>query len=216
MHYHCEIILPPVLLEEIEGVIDQVMAPFSEHNEDRSNPFWDFYNIGGRWSGCKIVDYLDKEKLEQFYVRLKENKVTVSGLQFGKQEISPATQIPMVDAIWKEVFPDLNFKACPLFQHGGQGLEGDIMHLKDIHPKTTASRVIIVAADRDRSDTYRATEMFETEYWNGVSWNKSRWNGKLATALKMIRQRNKNMSPAYKERVLPQDDWWVVTIDYHS
>ncbi|GAF91717.1 unnamed protein product, partial [marine sediment metagenome] len=98
MHYHCEIILPPT--DAVESAIAEIMAPFDENNEDeetRSPSFWDWYQIGGRWSGSKLTDHFDKDKLKNFHAELENRKVTVSGFQCGKQDISPASQIPMVD-----------------------------------------------------------------------------------------------------------------------
>src|SRR5690606_37537583 len=77
--------------------------------------FWDFYTIGGRWAGQHTIDRYDPEVVKRFYGELADRKVTVSGVQFGKQELSPPEQIPMVDALWQEMFPSSGLAACPMF-----------------------------------------------------------------------------------------------------
>ena len=58
MHYHCEIILPET--DDIESAIASVLAPFNENGRNDYCPdhhaFWDFYAIGGRWSGANPGD----------------------------------------------------------------------------------------------------------------------------------------------------------------
>src|SRR5262245_27782076 len=109
MHYHLEVILPPV--DNVEQAIGQILEPFDENGKDEdghrnSHAFWDWYVVGGRWAGAKLQAMLDPKKLEEFNAELTKRKVTVSGIQAGKQELSPASQIPMVDALWNEFFPD--------------------------------------------------------------------------------------------------------------
>ena len=52
MHAHMELIMPRVA--NIDKVIEQVMKPFGEGNEEGYKPtFWDWYVVGGRWAGAK-------------------------------------------------------------------------------------------------------------------------------------------------------------------
>ena len=51
--------------------------------------------------------------------------------------------------------------------------------------------------------------MLEYETWNGVNHVQARWDGKLKSVFDEL--------PDYhKEKLTISDDWWVVTIDYHS
>ncbi len=50
MHYHLEIILPPT--EDIEKAIAEILQQFDENEEENTNSFWDWYQIGGRYTGC--------------------------------------------------------------------------------------------------------------------------------------------------------------------
>ena len=91
MHYHCEIIMPKT--KDISKSIEEIMLPFSENNEESEDhsghSFWDWFVIGGRWAGTKEKCTYNAESLEKFYVKLQENKVTVSGIQAGKQSLEP-------------------------------------------------------------------------------------------------------------------------------
>ena len=65
--------------------------------------------------------------------------MTVSGVQCGKHELQPATQIPAVDAKWNEMFPSGETVKCPLFAHSNDQygrnddgtIAGDISSLAD-------------------------------------------------------------------------------------
>lgn len=118
-HYHLEVIMPPQT--DIISAIDSIMLPFDENRrgeEDHSgHDFWDWYVIGGRWAGTKESCRYDAGKLEEFYKWLQVEKITVAGLQCGKQALQPKSQIPKVDAMWNELFPteDRTVTPCPLF-----------------------------------------------------------------------------------------------------
>ena len=51
MHSHLELIIPSTT--DIKGSVETVLAPFSE-DTNNSHAFWDWYEIGGRWSGLKL------------------------------------------------------------------------------------------------------------------------------------------------------------------
>jgi len=93
MHYTCEIVMPNV--EDVNAAIEQIMAPFSENtkgDEDYSGyAFWDYWVIGGRWSGRKLRHSLGKDRLDAFHKLLVDMNVTVSGVVAGKERLQPAT-----------------------------------------------------------------------------------------------------------------------------
>ncbi|HEY6437871.1 MAG TPA: hypothetical protein VIY47_14870, partial [Ignavibacteriaceae bacterium] len=102
MHYHLEIIMPPT--DNVKEKISEILAPFDEDPKDDErgrNAFWDWYVIGGRYSGQHLLSKYEGEKLEAFYEELNRNNITVSGLVSGKQELKPVEQIPFVDALWQ-------------------------------------------------------------------------------------------------------------------
>ena len=224
MHSHLEIILPPV--QNLEEAVKQILEPFDENGEDENgqrnnHAFWDFYVIGGCWAGAKLEAMLDSKKLEEFRAELANRKVTVSGIQFGKHELSPVSQIPMVDALWNEFFPESPIKVCPLFKHFNdqyQNSEGfpDIMRLGDMPKSLTASHVIIAGPSWQDDGSLEAKHMLQTSIWNGVTHVDAKWDGTVQAALDEHKERLKNAQPDYAAKRIPQDDWLVVTVDYHS
>ena len=218
MHYHLEIIMPQV--EDIEVAVADILRNLSEDNDEGYPGFYDWYVVGGRWAGTKLTDSLDSEKLEQFYDELKAKKVTVSGLQCGKQEISPADQIPLVDSTFSKYFPEYKNRACPLFNHSNNQytndcLYGDVLRIKDLPESTTCSRLIIAGIDYSDKEL-EAKYMLSGEIWNGVNHQKTTWDGKLDTGLKMYAEYIKNYKEEYRQKHTVTDDWLAVTVDYHS
>lgn len=219
MHYHLEIIMPPT--DNVEEAVERIMKPFSENCEDeyqQKYAFWDFYVIGGRWAGDKLRQSFDADKLNAFHSELEKRKITVSGLQCGKQKLEPDDQIPMVDALWREYFPE-GGETCPLFSHYNdqyQHSDGypDIMPLKDIPEELSAERVII--ASYNYKDELEAEFMISGDFWNGVTHVKAEWEGTVQSALKKHLEKIQRYTDEAREKYTPRQDWIVVTVDYHN
>lgn len=231
MHYHCEIIIPPVM--NIEEAVASVLKPFDENGDDedgyKRHAFWDFWSIGGRWAGTKLLAKYDQAKLDEFNAWLRAENVTVAGLVCGKQEISPASQIPKIDAKWNEMFPSAEFVPCPLFRHSNDQyakdmsgtLPGDIQRLADVPVALECSHVIIAkpsydSATKEFTGPLEAEFMLKEDAWNGCNHMKVDWDGKLHSAVEKYRERVASYTEEFKARALPQPDWLVVTVDYHS
>lgn len=212
MHYHLEVIMPPT--GDIQKSLESILAPFDEGDKEQSSTFWDWWVIGGRWAGAKREASFPQDKLDAFRQWLTDEGVTVSGIQCGKQEISPASQIPKVDTKWREMFGITG--PCTLFRHSnteGDALEGDVCKLGEV-ANVTASRVII--AGPAYGGGVEACFMVEQEHWNGVTHIKTVWDGTLNSALAMWKDRSASYKNEWIEAHTPTDEWLVVTVDYHS
>lgn len=219
MHYHLEIIMPPT--EDIEGAVAQILKQFNEQPKETDEDtqynlryaFWDWYTIGGRWAGEKLLRSVDQKKLASFYKALEEMKVTVIGLVWGKEELSPASQIPAVDALWNEYFPDSPTKVCPIFKHY-EGSNGDIMPLKDIPESLTAARVIVAGLDYENN--LKAQFMVQDDIYNGCNFIESKWGGTVKQALELAAEAIKWRKQEWIDSHTPRPDWVVVTVDYRN
>ena len=225
MHHVLEIFMPQV--DNVEEAVAQIMAPFDENqsqDDEDYNPsaaFWDFYVIGGRWAGHKMTGALDQTQLDAFYEAMSEKKVTVSGLQCGKQELAPASQIPMVDELWADFFPEYKGRACPLFNHANDQYEndclyGDVLRVKDTAMSIEVGHVIVANNNFGDEDKLAAITMLETSVWNGVNYQDTTWDGTLTNALELHNEKLENHNVEYRTKHTIQDDWIVVTVDYHS
>lgn len=223
MHEHLEIVMPPT--DDVTAAVATVMAKFDENSADRGyakHGFWDWYVIGGRFAGSKFEATLDKEKLEKFQKELTDRKVTVSGLQFGKQALQPATQIPAIDALWNEYFPESKGGPCPLFAHSndqykkdGQELPADVMRFSEVPESLECYRVIF--ADIDSWDSeITAKEMFAKHLYNGCTFQATEYKGTFGHAVELYLGKIENYRNDYRESSTPKDDWLVVTVDYHT
>ena len=215
MHYHLEIIMPPC--KNIEKAVGKILKPYNENREDSYNAFWDWWVIGGRYSGSHVESNLDPEILSRFWDRVVEEKITVSGLVCGKQKISPPEQIQFVDKLWWEYFPHLEGEPCLLFDHAGDNIQ-EIIKFKDIGKHLTAFRVIFANKWHDEGKRWDVTDMYTTECWNGATHQSTDWSGNVLEIIE--RQKNRLSNGFYSEEfvksVMPKDDWLCVTVDYHS
>ena len=198
-HYHLEIVMPPT--EDVNAAIAAIMQPFSERNDEPNHAFWDYWVIGGRYSGSKLEANVGEEKIDAFREELIKREVTISNLTFGKAELSPASQIPEVDALWREMCPGAG-DVCPLFAHAGDRMQGDICTVADI-PKELRAFTFIYAEFLE-SCGWMAKTLWHKDIWNGVSFQSSQWSGNVLEAIAAVRH----------SEIAP--DWLCVTVDYHS
>jgi hypothetical protein len=215
MHYQLEIIMPSV--DDVDASVTEILRQFDENagGEDISrHAFWDYWAIGGRWSGNKLRAILGEDRIAAFREVLHERRITVSAVTFGKQTLQPASQAELVNRLWNDAFPDSPVKICPLFDNYKVPF-GDIMTLKDC-PRTLECSHVIIAGPRYDGSGLEAKFMLERSLWNGVTHQDTKWDGILATALEDWAKRMEGYKPDYAEKVTPTADWLVVTVDYHS
>lgn len=211
MHYQLEVILPPggtTLDEDLALVMDS----FREEQEDGDDApgtadWYDWWEIGGRWSGNHALAHVEPALLAAFREELHQRKVTVSGIQFGKQELSPATQIPEVDRLWREMVPRCG-NECPLFQHSKP--TGDVCLYSEVSGTLKAKRVII--CERREAGGIRVRRMVVTSLWNGTEHQKTDFDGNVRAFVEAQRM----SESGWPKPVDVKDDWVAVTIDYHN
>lgn len=55
MHYHCEIYLTSK--EDVTEQVETVLEPYGEASDTIQETWWDWWQIGGRWTGIHVPDY---------------------------------------------------------------------------------------------------------------------------------------------------------------
>jgi len=149
--------------------------------------------------------------------------VTVSGVRCGKEKLDPSSQIPMVDELWCKFFPTETGEivACPIFSHSNNQYDSsdfiscDICLVEEIPKNLTCSRVIIAGPNYDDSKI-EAKFMLCDSAWNGVNHMPIKWDGNVLTALQMFKDNCKHYKVEYAQKIMPQNDWICITVDYHS
>lgn len=58
--------------------------------------------------------------------------------------------------------------------------------------------------------------MISDEFWNGITHLKVDWDGTILDSLNKNKEKLKNYNEETMQRQTPQDDWQVVTVDYHD
>lgn len=217
MHFHLEVIIPPGY--DPQTAVAQILAPFEEgtDDEDRSS-FWDWYVIGGRWSGHKAELGLGAERLDAFREWLKSERVMVKGVQCGKADLADADTIAKVDAKWREMFPEAG-PHCTLFGHSKSSdgaLAGDICRVSALPEGLTAARVIVAGPAWGEPGKLVAAHMRSDSIWNGVVHEDTNWDGLVKSAIAEHNKRVDNYRPEAQEGRRVADDWIAITVDYHS
>ena len=214
MHCHMELIMPNV--ENVEAEVEKILAPFTEEDEDgdySQHGFYDWYVIGGRFSGAKLEALLGKEEIESFCKVLKDEGITVSGLQRGKPTLSPADQADKVNTLWNATFPESPVKECPLFDNYNESFL-DIALLKDLPKNLSAYRVLFAGEGYDGELEGRG--MYQEKFWNGMNYETTEWDGLVSSAIEKYLESLKFLTDKKKKKRVPTDDWICVTVDYHS
>lgn len=216
MHEHLEIIMPPRDLEDIQDAVQQVMDRYCTTEDDSESEyrfwaFWDFYLLGGRYSGRKLTNTLDQERIEAFFKALQDADIQVHVVVAGKQSVTTPEQWAQVNAIWNERFPDSGFDECPYFENAGPVLMGDVMELGKIRVDKVECNMMIVA-DEEGAVVFRAQD----SVFNGTNHETTTWNGTIQNGLELMAEMLEHYTPEYRYRVTPKDDWLVVTVDFHS
>jgi hypothetical protein len=204
MHAIAEIVIPQTA--DVPASIEQVMGYFKgEEGEDRSSWF-DFWVIGGRYSGHKLEARIGQTRIAQFSKMLNEKQFTVSSFTMGKPDLKPASQIPEVDALWREWFPGCGEKCVFLShyhdQYGHSGINPvDVCSVGDCPENLKCERLIIAGplCMCDKAGQIVPKKMLATSLWNGVDWQDTLFDGMVKPKLAGL---NSTML--------------LVTVDYHN
>ena len=195
MHYHAEVYVPPQTLN-IETFVSEAMAPYKEqdHDDESHSDFWDWYQIGGRWTGIKTPDYVPEKDPRNFEVCQ-----LCRGTGFRNDQIG-------IEA--RNAAPTYTCNGCgkydneeKIWKHNlyGSGLalkwpSSWVRHEGDILPITK------VPQNLDCFTLIANGQVFHKEKWNGDDFVKTEFNGLVI--------------PKLKE--LGIEGGFLVTVDYHS
>ena len=85
----------------------------------------------------------------------------------------------------------------------------NIIQYKDLTGLEQCFRCMIT--DKDHELQF----MIEKEFWNGVTFIETKWDGYITTALDLMKHNFRNYTPEFQQTLTPQPNWLVITIDYH-
>jgi hypothetical protein len=203
MHSHLEIILPPQPDGGVEKAVEKIMQSFV-YEEGGTADWWDYWRIGGRWSGQHLISRVTPKALSDFSQVLADRKVTVSGVQFGKPTLQPSSQIPEVDRLWRRLVPN-GGDECPLFDHA-HSIQ-DICTINQLGRHLEADRLIIC------DGILRVARMVCAELYNGREVQKTTWDGYV---LPFLEDQVTTPPHSYPPPIAVTPEWIAVTVDYHN
>lgn len=221
MHALAEIVIPPT--GDVPAAVAQVMDHFREDKYDADGnetgekggcDWWDWWKIGGRYSGAKVEAVIGEERLKAFTELLQAKGVTVSGFRAGKPDLQPAGQQGVVDSLWREWFPGMGDR-CLLFNHARDQYRkdgyypDDVCRVDAVPDGLTCERLIVAGPHWREAGRLEAKRMLAGEFWNGVEWQTTTFDGRVKAALAAMRADD-------RRRVEVADDWLVVSVDYHN
>lgn len=138
MHYHAEVFVPTK--KNYQNVVAEIMAPhyekWSDNDEESREGFWDWYVIGGRWSGRHtILDLYLKYGDEAYNAMLQEFKERFGWWEGGPERITRETRKAQFEEVFHKHFPDANLHVpMPAWRdsYKQDGYPDDICALEDI------------------------------------------------------------------------------------
>lgn len=210
MHYHLEILMPPT--DDVPAMVAKALAEFDECNPENRYAFFDWYVIGGRWSGTKLQQRIGEERLSAFQNKLHSMGVTVSSFRAGKPRLSPESQEGTVNALWREMCPG-NGDVCPLFKNE-VSFNLDACRLDELPSGLKCEAFLYVSVDDD--DEVEPKLLLRGSIFNGVNSQDTTWDGSVEKAFELLCKRIGNYRDEYRKAIEPRPDWLLVTVDYHS
>jgi len=207
-HSVCEVITPPRRPEHDGDYVGlsvcQVMTSLAMEGDERPD-WWDWYVIGGRWSGQHVVAGLPEDKLKGFCEELERRQLPDScdyfeGLNSKDQEAA--------DALWREFFPGAGDKCLLLHRCGEQSV--DVMPVGQLPKRLSAATLIVAGPDCSDEHELRARFMLHTKVWNGCNLQPTNWDGNVLKGIELAKDDyvKTHLDPVTAE-------WLAVTVDYH-
>ena len=195
MHYHAEIWIPNG--EEPGPYVAKAMEPHREEfdeDAEKFNGFWDWFQIGGRWTGVHVPDYdprTDSRNIEACMI------CDGSGFRSDPPGRESRKKDPTYTCNGCGDY-DADTKA---WKHGPHGpgkstkwptswarFDGDIIPVADVSDDLTCNTLIVEG------------RVLHVEEWDGENWNKTEFDGRVKPALD----------------TLGIEAGTLVTVDYHS
>ena len=188
MHHYAEVVLPPVRPSQKEKTIHERVFQTLRWHGFGSRLGFDWFVVGGRWSGCKAMGRLDGVKVGAFWAEFKKR-----GYEWMDKENSQEKRAQQGHSLFGEFFPDYKGET-PVCrdQYRQNGYPDDVCSVSEV-PEGLTSYVLVIA---------QTHEMLETEIWDqkNAEMKKTKFDGRIRAAL--------------AERKIV--DGVVVTIDYHT
>ena len=191
MHYHAEVWVPEK--ENYKQQVDKTLANFSEDN----GGFYDWYVIGGRWSGEHTLWSLKKK----FGAR-KINKINDEfDSKFGwwtNKDNSNELRAKQYEEVFRKHISKEQYDGPMIAwrdNYKEDGYKDDIIALVDI-PWEYFSCYTLVLSERGKGFENR-TQYFQSEVWNGSTFQKAEYDPRKILETKDI------------------FTGFLVTVDYH-
>ena len=194
MHYHAEVWLPEA--SNLEERLEFVMGPHQEAYDDEadsSTGFWDWYQVGGRWTGEHFPDYDPNKDPANI-----ETCSLCQGTGFRRDLVGREARLN--DRTYTCNSCGTFDREKKVWTHGEAGLgkcvkwptswaffEGDVVKVKD------------APVDLDCFTLLVNDQVFSKTIWDGGDFKETGFDGKVLSKLKEL---------GVKDGVL-------VTVDYH-
>jgi len=169
MHFHCEVYFKERPKDVLKAV-SKVMEPYRERFDTATDEyvgFWDWWVIGGRWSGAHTKMKLDPEKLRTFY-RVCEEK----GLFWIGSENPEEVQEGKRREEFLRLFPDFKgpIPTCRNV-YKEDGYSDDIAPVEEVTPQLKCYTLVLPGG------------VLRCEIWDGHEFRKTDFDGYVKKAL---------------------------------
>jgi len=167
MHSSVLIIAEPQ--ENYPLYVQKVMEPYSE--EESKNGWWDWYVIGGRWSGELTEIKLDQDKLKKIREEFEKQ-----GLNWISMEKTNEIQKEKSHKLWREFFGnEWKDEEIPIYRdsYAENGFNDDIQPVSNFTPEQLKLLNTAHVIDKDGCYSYDSV-------WSGKTYLEDKeWNEKF-------------------------------------
>jgi len=168
MHFHCEVYFKERPKDVLKAV-SEVMRPFRERFNEVRSGFWDWWVIGGRFSGVHTETKLDPRKLKEFYRICKEKGLFCYGSE-NPEEVQKARRREE----FLRLFPGFKgpIPSCR-DAYKEDGYPDDVVPVEEITGRLRCYTLIL------------SGEVLHLEVWDGNEFRKTDFDGYVKKALEM-------------------------------
>ncbi len=198
-HYHCEVWLATTddFEDQVKLIMDPFIGEYDKDDGDKMTGWWDWYVIGGRWTGVHSESYNPAEDRENW---AKCEFCGGTGTRYWKEGAKQCNACGITNDEGDKTYP---FGVGMKLNWGYVPFSGDIMRLDSIPPDLSSYSLLLKRGDISK------TEVFHAQRYN----EDGSWENSPPDIFVDTEYADTKVKEFLKSRGI--EDGFLVTVDYH-